>query len=85
MNGGSCGEEMDGSEPTAVSSNCKILVILDSGLRLMELIWRLPSLGPPLSAGGREERTADLVSQGGTERRAIGRSRGGTTSRATRG
>lgn len=29
---GSCGEEMDGSKRTAVSSNCKILVILDSGL-----------------------------------------------------
>lgn len=29
---GSCGEEMDGSERTAVSSNCKILVILDSAL-----------------------------------------------------
>ena len=47
---------MDGSEPTAVSSNCKILVTLDSGLWLMELIWRLPSLGPPLSSDGREEK-----------------------------
>lgn len=32
VNGGSCGEEMDGSEPAAVSSNCKILVTLDAGL-----------------------------------------------------
>lgn len=51
---GACGDEMDGSERTAVSSNCKILVILDSGLWLMGLIWRLPRFGPPLNTGGRE-------------------------------
>ena len=37
----------------------------------MELIWRLPSLGPPLSSGGREERTADPGKRGGRERKAI--------------
>jgi len=78
MNGESCGEEMDGSEPTAVSSNCKILVTLDCGLWLMELIWRLPSPGPPLSSGGREGRTVDPGRRWGRERKARG-----LTSRAT--
>ena len=80
MNRGSCGEEMDGCEPTAVSSNCKILVTLDSCLWLMELIWRLPSLGLPLSSGGRGGggRTADPGWRGrGGEREKGHRGRGG--------
>lgn len=62
--GGSCGEEMDGSGRTAVSSNCKILVILDSASWLMGLIWRLPSFGPPLNTGGREEGITDHREEG---------------------
>lgn len=43
----------------------------------MELIWRLPSPGPPLSpVAGREEGTADMVSRGGTGRRAMEAERG---------
>lgn len=61
---GSCGEEMDGSKRTAVSSNCKILVILDSGFWLMGLIWRLNSFGPPLNTGGREEGITDHSEEG---------------------
>lgn len=37
----------------------------------MELIWRLPSLGPPLSSGGREDRTADPGRRRGRERKAV--------------
>lgn len=57
--GGACKQRImwrrDGWLEAAVSSNCKILVILDSGLWLMGLIWRLNSFGPPLNTGGREE------------------------------
>lgn len=62
--GGSCGEEMDGLERTAVSSNCKILVILDWALWLMGLIWRLNSFGPPLNMGGREGGITDHSQEG---------------------
>lgn len=57
-------EEMDGSERAAVSSNCKILVILDSGSWLMGLIWRLPPFGPPFNTGGREEGITDHSEEG---------------------
>lgn len=62
--GGACGDEMDGSERTAVSSNCKILVILDSDLWLMGLIWRLPRFGPSLNTDGREEGITDHWEEG---------------------
>lgn len=45
MNRWSCGvREMDGPQLHHVSSNCKILVTLDSGTWLMELIWKVDSL-----------------------------------------
>lgn len=44
MNRWSCGvREIDGPQLHLVSSNCKILVTLDSGPWLMELIWRVDS------------------------------------------
>lgn len=44
MNRWSCGvREIDGPQLHLVSSNCKILVTLDSGPWLMELIWKVDS------------------------------------------